>query len=157
MSNPFKGAFYFLTGLKLIFKPGIRAYVVMPLLINTLLFAALIWFGAQQFGVFLDWLIPELPEWLQWLSWILWVFFVIAGLLILFFTFSLLANLVGAPFNGLLAEAVESHLTGQKPQGDSSGNFFANIVPLYRQRIEKNRLFSNMGYPFIDSFPHPRR
>jgi len=89
MSNPITGSMYLLTGLKLIFKPGIRAYVIIPLIINIVMFAALIWFGAQYFGDLLNWLMEKIPSWLQWLSWILWALFTIAGLLIIFFTFLL--------------------------------------------------------------------
>ncbi|MCG6970874.1 MAG: sulfate transporter CysZ [Gammaproteobacteria bacterium] len=151
MSNPIKGAWYLLTGLKLIFKPGIRGYVAIPLSINIVLFAALIWFGAQQFGVFLDWLTPELPQWLQWLTWILWFVFAIGGLLILFFTFSLLANLVSAPFNGLLAEAVETYLTGQKPQG-SNKNFIMTIAPAITNELKKMAYFILWAIPFLVLF-----
>jgi CysZ protein len=151
MSNPIKGAWYLLTGLKLIFKPGIRGYVAIPLFINIVLFAALIWFGAQQFGEFLDWLTPELPQWLQWLTSLLWLIFAVGGLLILFFTFSLLANLVSAPFNGLLAEAVETYLTGQKPQG-SSVNFIMTIVPAITNELKKMAYFILWAIPFLVLF-----
>jgi CysZ protein len=154
MSNPIKGAWYLVTGLKLIFKPGIRGYVAIPLTINIVIFAALIWFGAQQFGTFLDWLMPELPQWLQWLTWILWFIFAVGGLLILFFTFSLLANLVSAPFNGLLAEAVELHLTGQKPQSDDSG-FIKNIVPSILHELKKMAYFIAWAIPFLVLFLIP--
>jgi CysZ protein len=56
----------------------------------------------------MDWL----PNWLDWLALVLWPLFFIAVLIIVFFTFSLVGNLIAAPFNGLLAEAVECHLTG---------------------------------------------
>ncbi|KPJ95348.1 MAG: sulfate transporter, partial [Gammaproteobacteria bacterium SG8_11] len=116
--------------------------------------AALIWFGAQQFGVFLDWLMPELPQWLQWLSWIMWFVFAIGGLLILFFTFSLLANLVSAPFNGLLAEAVEKHLTGQTLQG-GEGSFIMSIVPAILHEIKKMGYFLAWAIPFLVLFIIP--
>jgi len=154
MSNPIKGAWYLITGLKLIFKPGIRVYVAIPLTINILIFGALIWFGAQQFGTFLEWLIPELPQWLQWLSWILWIIFAIAGLLVLFFTFSLLANLVSAPFNGLLAEAVEFHLTGQKPQS-GEGGFIMSIIPSILHELKKIAYFIAWAIPFLVLFLIP--
>ncbi len=154
MSNPITGAWYLLTGLKLIVKPGIRGYVAIPLAINILVFAALIWFGARQFGVFLDWLMPELPQWLQWLSWILWLIFAVGGLLILFFTFSLLANLVSAPFNGLLAEAVEFHLTGQKPRG-GEGGFIMSIIPAFMHELRKIAFFLLWALPFLILFLIP--
>lgn len=118
MSNPITGANYFLRGLKLISLPALRRFVVIPLAINLLLFAGLIWFGASQFEALLNSLMPDLPSWLQWAEWLFWLVFGVSALLILFFAFSLLANIVAAPFNGLLAEAVEVHLTGKPPAAD---------------------------------------
>ena len=154
MSNPLKGALYLLTGLKLILKPGIRAYVITPLTINIVLFGALIWFGAQEFGSFLDWLMAGVPQWLQWLSWILWLVFAIGGLLILFFTFSLLANIISAPFNGLLAEAVEFYLTGRKPQAAKT-NFLLTIIPSVVDELKKTAYFLLWAIPFLILFLIP--
>jgi CysZ protein len=107
-NNPVSGALYFLRGVRLIFAPGVRAYVIVPLAVNILLFSALIYFGTGEFRELLDWL---LPDWLDWLAVLLLPLFVVAALIIVFFAFSLVGNLIAAPFNGLLAEAVECHLT----------------------------------------------
>jgi len=56
-----------------------------------------------------------LPGWLAWLSWLLVPLFVLASLLVIGLGFSLLANLIAAPFNGLLAEAIERRLHGEAP------------------------------------------
>ncbi len=101
---------YLLRGYKLMLQPGIRGFVIIPLLINIVLFAAAIFFAFQQFDLLVNWLLGYLPGWLSWLEYLLWPVFALATLLIVFFSFSVLANLVGAPFNGPLAEAVEKHL-----------------------------------------------
>ena len=111
-NNPVSGGLYFWRGLGLIFKPGIRRFVIFPLAVNVLLFGSLIYFGASQLQVLLDWM---LPDWLDWLSWLLYPLFLVAALVVVFFTFSLVGNLLAAPFNGLLAEAVERHVTGKGP------------------------------------------
>ena len=113
ISNPVTGAGYFFKGLSLLNKPGVRRFVIMPLLINILIFAGLIWLSADRFGGFIDWMTPSLPEWLLWLTWLLWLVFGLMAFIVLFFGFSILANLVGAPFNSYLAGAVEKYLTGQ--------------------------------------------
>jgi CysZ protein len=114
-NNPLNGGIYFLRGFKLILRPGIRGYVLVPLLINVLVFAALIYLGADQLQSLLD---AMLPDWLEWLKWLLLPIFLLAALLVAFFTFNLVANLISAPFNGLLAEAVERQLTGKPlPEG----------------------------------------
>lgn len=156
MSNPITGIGYLLEGFGLIFKPGLRRYVVIPLLINFCLFGGLTWFGASQFEVFLNWLMPELPEWLQWLEWLFWLLFGISALLILFFVFSLLANIIGAPFNALLAEAVESYLVGQLP--DEAGGWkkmLAEIVPTMLDELRKLAYMIGCSIPFLILFLIP--
>jgi CysZ protein len=108
----FIGASYVFRGFGLILKPGLRRYVAIPLIINFTLFAVLIGYGAGHFNRLLD---HFLPGWLGWMEWIFWPLFAAAVLTIVFFGFSLIANLIGAPFNGLLAEAVERQLTGRSP------------------------------------------
>ena len=120
ISNPITGAGYFLQGLGLLNKRGVRRFVILPLLINILLFSLMWWLAANQFGTFIDTLMPSLPDWLSWLSWLLWLVFAITGGIIMFFSFTLVANLVGAPFNSYLAAAVEAHLNGTKPVSDKT-------------------------------------
>ena len=86
-NNPFSGAIYFLRGVRLIFAPGIRPYVVVPLLVNVVLFSAILYFGTGQFQDLLDWL---LPNWLDWLRFLLLPLFFLIALIIVFFTFSVI-------------------------------------------------------------------
>lgn len=115
-NNPVSGALYFMRGLGLIMQPGIRPFVVVPLLVNTLLFVGLIWLGTDQMDALMQRLIPT--GW-EWLSWLLWPVFAVAVLLIVFFGFVMVGNLIAAPFNGMLAEAVERKLTGREPDPTS--------------------------------------
>ncbi len=104
---------YVLSGFKLIIQPGIRIYVLIPFLINALLFAAVIIYGSNMLADFIDserwstgwW------EWIRWIRWILWPLFVMVVIAAVFFCFSIVANLIAAPFNGFLAEAVEARLS----------------------------------------------
>lgn len=50
------GITYFARGFKLIRKPEIRAYVLMPILINFVLFGGLIWLGYAQFSPLVEWM-----------------------------------------------------------------------------------------------------
>lgn len=120
-TQPFKGAKYLLEGFGLLTRPGIKRFVVVPLAVNIALFSALIWFLAGQFKAFLQWLLSYLPDWLAWLDWLLWPVFAIVTAIVIFFTFSLVANLIAAPFNALLAQAVESNLRGRPATGGSQG------------------------------------
>jgi len=156
MSNPFTGIGYLLQGFGLIFKPGLRRYVLIPLLINVILFGGLIWFGVSQFETFMDWLMPEIPSWLQWLAWLFWILFGLSALLIVFFTFSLLANIIGAPFNTLLAEATEFYLTGQLPE-DAGGwkKMLAEIIPTLLDELRKLIYLIAWSIPFLILFLIP--
>jgi CysZ protein len=116
-NNPLLGAAYLLRGFGLIRQPGLRRYVVIPLIVNTVLFSALIGFWASRFNRIMEWLLPS--GW-AWLEWLLWPLFAVGAALVVFFGFTLLANLVGAPFNDRLSEAVESRLTG-RPSPSENG------------------------------------
>lgn len=109
MTDLITGFKYALKGFGLILKPGVRVFVLIPLLINTLLFAAVLYYGASTMNEFVD---SYLTGWLEWLRWILWPLFILVALTVVFFCFSILANLIAAPFNGFLAEACEVYLTG---------------------------------------------
>jgi CysZ protein len=156
MGNPFSGIGYFFQGLGLIVQPGLRRYVAIPLLINIALFAGLIWFGSSQFEGFLQWLIPELPEWLQWLEWLLWAVFAVSALLILFYVFSLVANVIASPFNGLLAEAVERHLTGEAQEADGGWKkMLRELVPTIIDELRKLLYLVAWSIPFLLLFLIP--
>jgi len=111
-NNPLTGAAYLLRGLALITRPGIRRYTLIPLALNIALFVLAILLGSDLIGSTVD---RVLPDWLNWLRWVLVPLFVAASLIGIFFLANVVANLVSAPFNGLLAEAVEQELTGWRP------------------------------------------
>ncbi|WAG78185.1 sulfate transporter CysZ [Metapseudomonas furukawaii] len=106
------GPQYLGEGLKLVLRPGLRLFVLLPLTVNLLLFAALIGFAIQEFSGWVDALMPTLPDWLGFLQYLIWPLFVLLVLVLVFFTFTLLANIIAAPFNGFLAEKVEVVVRG---------------------------------------------
>lgn len=106
------GPQYLREGLKLVLSPGLRLFVLLPLAINLVLFVGLIYLAGHQFSLWVDTLMPSLPEWLSFLSYILWPLFVVLVALMVFFTFTMLANIIAAPFNGFLAEKVEVVVRG---------------------------------------------
>lgn len=110
-------------GIVLLSHPQLRKFVLIPLLINLILFAGAFGLAGYFFSDFLDWLIPA---WLHWLRWLLWPLFGLVFLLITFFSFAVLANLLAAPFYATLAERTEALLTGIPPQPLKAS--FANAV-----------------------------
>ncbi len=151
--NPFLGAGYLLRGFSLIFKPGLRSYVVVPLLINIVLFSVLIVVGAQQFNRLMLWL---LPEWLDWLSWLLWPLFALTISGIAFFTFLSVCNLIGAPFNSLLAERVEERLRGHvKKTPFQLAQILRTFIPALISEINKILYFVLRALPLLVLFLIP--
>ncbi|MCZ6499785.1 MAG: sulfate transporter CysZ [Gammaproteobacteria bacterium] len=132
----------FLTGLKYgfrglpwLWRKGVRLYVVVPLLINSLLFAvAIIWAGSRIDGM-VSRLQDAAPGYLDWIIWLLWPVFVLLALLGLFFGFTLLANLIGSPFNGLLAERVERLVDPESHPPDS----LSLVTELFSAPLEELR------------------
>jgi CysZ protein len=129
-----KGSLDCFSGFALLFKPGIKRFVVIPFIINIALFSLAIKLLSDQLD---SWLEQLLPEWLSWLEWLIWPLFAIAILLIVFYTFTILANLIAAPFNSLLSARIEAMLTGKKPQDVNSDGFIRLTVRTIKSEIQK--------------------
>lgn len=119
-----------LSGFGLIFKPRIKKYVLIPFLINLCLFSIGLWWLVSLVDSYLPSLVAWLPDtlnlprflnwinsvysfvvdWLSWLKWLVLVFFVALYAMVVFYTFTLLANLISSPFNGFFAAEVERYL-----------------------------------------------
>jgi len=106
------GAGYLLDGFRTIARPGMRRYAAAPVAVSLLVFVALAALLAWGFDAWMAWLLPTGWDWLEWL---LWPLFAIAIALVWVFTFIHLTNLVGAPFNDLLAERVLAEIGGRPP------------------------------------------
>jgi CysZ protein len=138
MINYFKGINDCLSGIGLIFKSGIRRYVIIPLLINTALFGGAIYILYQQMDI---WLEKLLPDWLYWLEWLIVPLFFLTILLIVFFSFTLVANLISAPFNSYLSASVEQKLTGSKPENLVNEPVWKTVVRTVGAEIRKTVYF----------------
>ncbi|MDF2177230.1 sulfate transporter CysZ [Aliiglaciecola sp. CAU 1673] len=116
-ADPTSGVGYFFKGFELIKTKGLRRFVFVPLAVNLLLFAVAFYFLLQEIDSAILWLLDLIPNWLEWLkdwlAYFIWPLAVIIILVTFSFIFNSIANWIAAPFNGLLAEKVEQHLTGQ--------------------------------------------
>ena len=138
MINYIKGINDCLSGFGLIFKSGIRRYVIIPLLINTALFGGAIYILYQQMDI---WLEKLLPGWLYWLEWLIVPLFFLTIVLIVFFSFTLVANLISAPFNSYLSASVEQKLTGSKPENMVNEPVWKTVVRTVRAELRKTVYF----------------
>lgn len=90
----------FCTALKLLTTPALRPFVLMPLLINFVLYSVALVLGY----FYLNHVIAQLiPDSLHWLTWLIYPLFFVSFCVMGFFTFSMLANLIAAPFYAKLA------------------------------------------------------
>ncbi|MCG3726452.1 sulfate transporter CysZ [Vibrio cincinnatiensis] len=107
------GLGYFIEGIKLAFSPGIRRFVLFPLLANLLLVGGAMYYLFTHLDRWINQWIEVLPDFLSWLSYLLWPLLTLTILGTFSYFFSTLANFIAAPLNGLLAEKVEQKITGQ--------------------------------------------
>lgn len=150
--NPLSGAGYLVAGLRMITRPGLRRYLLVPLTVNILIFSSVAWIGWTQFEALLDWMLPE-SSWLSFLRWLLWPLFAVAVLLVTFYAFTIIANLIAAPFNGLLAARVESMVTGRRPEAEQ--RFAATILPSLFSELRKLGYFLTRAVPLLLLFLVP--
>lgn len=129
------GITYFARGFKLIRQPEIRIYVLIPILINIILFGGLIWLGYAHFSPLVEWIMSFVPEFLNFLRWVIWFVITTLSAIIVFFTFTPIANIVAAPFNALMSEKIETLLTGKTL--NSSRSFFELALGSVRSQLGK--------------------
>jgi CysZ protein len=109
-NNPALAVGYLFKGLKLLTSPQLRTFILIPVLINIVLYSVALTLGYYYIT---DLINQFIPAWLQWLSWFLWPLFFISFFMAGFFTFTVLANLLAAPFYGKLSAKTLALITGQ--------------------------------------------
>ncbi len=108
-----QGIGFAFSGFSLITQKGVRPFVIIPLLINIMVFSLGIWLAKSQFDSLMAQMLAWLPSWLTWLEYILWPLFALVILVAVYYSFTIIANLLAAPFNSLLAERIENKLNGE--------------------------------------------
>lgn len=141
MNKVLRGFSYMSQGLRLIRQPGLRRYAIVPVLINTIVFACLGWWLWHRFGLWLENL-PLLNRWND--VWLIGVIqgalrFIVGAALFLFalFSFTLVANLIAAPFNSLLAEKIEYRLRGTEAPPTTARAVLASIPKTIGSELRK--------------------
>lgn len=141
------GITYLFQGFQLIRQPALRRFVLFPVLINTIVFSLAITVGVYQFDIFLDWVLPQGNSWwIETTRTMIWIFFTLLVLFILYFTFTILANLIASPFNGLLSEKVEEFLAGRPLKNSGSvKSVIASVLPSLMSEFKKIAYFMLLG------------
>lgn len=143
MSKPPLNALeYFTEGIRLLKQPGFRRFVVVPLVVNLVVFIITgIWFF-DSLPAAIDQIISWLPNWLKWLQWLLWPLAAVSFVILYVYCFNLITNIIAAPFLGLLAEKIESQLTGIEFPNES---FFSLAVRTFKRELAKLWYFLSRG------------
>lgn len=138
-------------GTRLAYGPGLRRYVFVPIAINLLVYAAMLWYVLAHFGGWLEGWMAMVPAWLAWLEWLIWPLFVVSLVLVVFFTFTLVTHLIAAPFYGFLAEKVEVAATGRAPL-DDRGLMKTAVDALGRELVKLAYILPRMALLFVISW-----
>ena len=132
-----KGFGYLLKGARLLLHPGLRLFVLLPLFVNIIMFALGLMVLISFVGGWMGGVVAWLPEWMSGITSVLWFLFSIFFGMAVFFSFNVLANFIAAPLNGLLAEKVQLHLTGQDLGTATFGSIVASIPRSVGREISK--------------------
>jgi len=143
-----------LEGVRLLWHPRLRKYILVPLLVNCIIFFALTsvivgyflalmnggesWLAntTEQLPYVLKLLVDIFASIVKWMAW-----FVIGSLFLIVYgySFNVITNFIAAPFYGLLAAETERLVTGQAPPDESIGKMLVRVF---------SREFSKLFYFF---------
>ncbi len=154
--NKRSGVSYFSQGFSLITVQGLRRFVFVPLFINLCLFAGAFYYLFGEIAIAIHYIVNLIPEWLGWLKdglvYALWPIALISVLLIFALIFGTLANWIAAPFNGLLAEKVEQHLTGQTIDSSGMADLVKDLPRTFGRELTKLLYYIPRAIGFIILF-----
>lgn len=128
--SPGKAIDYFLEGARLISQPGMRKFILIPLLVNVLIFFLVTAYLWNIFGDAFEQVLAWSPDWLDWFAWLLWPLVAFVFLIVYGYSFNIITNFLAAPFFGLLAEKIETQLTGTAPPDEP----WSQLIPRTLQR-----------------------
>ena len=95
-------------------NPRLLKYIIIPFLINLAVFTLTIFLGLRFFQDVVSQLLPQGDAW-YWaiLYYAVWTIAVLITLVLIFFSFTVVGNLIASPFNELLSERTEDLLLGK--------------------------------------------
>lgn len=139
-----RGFFSLLRGGRLFIRyPRLLKLVLIPLLINVVVFSLAIYFGLQFFHDFVQNLLPQGDAW-YWLVvyYALWVTAGLLTLVLVFFCFTVVGNLIASPFNELLSERIEGLLLPEVEPAPFSLKFFCrDMLRVWLVELKKLSFF----------------
>ena len=153
-----RGFGYLLHGAVLLPRKGIRIHLIVPLLINIVLFVAGSWLLFSQLSGFVDGYTSGLPDWelIAGLMILIKIVIFTAAMTVVFIGVSMIALLVAAPFNAVLAKSVEKQLLGEfVNEYELSSSIMAQIPHLLMEEVRKLIYFIVRAIPLLILFVIP--
>lgn len=153
-----RGFGYLLQGVVLLPHKGIRIHLIVPLLINIVLFLLGSWLLFSELSDFVDSYTSGLPDW-EWIAGLLMLFKIMiftAAITVVFMGVSMIALLIAAPFNAVLAKSVEKHLLGEfVNENEISSSIMAQTPHLIMEEVRKLIYFIIRAIPLLILFLIP--
>jgi len=134
-------------GLALLLRPGIKRFIVLPLVVGMLIYGLIIWVAVNLFSAWVDSLMSFLPSWLGFLRYLFKPLFAILLTFLVALCFNLLVGLVMAPFNSLLAEKIEGLLKAD--QGDFPPFTWVSVIKSVQRELRKLIYFLPRFVPLL--------
>lgn len=129
MANQLAGFSYFFRGMGLLTQPGLRRFVVIPLLANVAIFALLASAIYQAMsGLYVEYSTNVVGDW-EFLTWFVAPLIWLLGTLLSGYISVFIVLFLTSPFHGLLAERVEEHVTGERIINESNALQTALAIP----------------------------
>lgn len=98
-------------------KPGLLRYLAIPFFINLLVFTVTVYFGFDLFQGMLEAYAPGTEVWYGILLYYLaWTVALLLTTVVVFFSFTVIGNLIASPFNELLSEQTEVLISGEQDE-----------------------------------------
>ncbi|MEW4982338.1 MAG: sulfate transporter CysZ [Cycloclasticus sp.] len=136
----------FIAGINLIRLPGLRRFVIIPLLVNIALFSVASWLLWHYLSTAVD---SMLPSWLSWLAWLIIPIFMTSVLAIVYYCFTLVANIIAAPFYGQLSKGVEAYLKGEPYVDMRSEHFLKEVFQMLGSELRKISYYLVRALPLL--------
>jgi CysZ protein len=94
-------------------------YIIIPFIVNVTVFTGAVILGIDFFDSTVVALLPQGDAW-YWtiLYWVVWIIAIMVTAVLVFFSFTVVGNLIASPFNELLSERTEqvlSHVANDEP------------------------------------------
>ena len=125
----FIGPVCLLRGYQLLFSTGLKRYIIIPALINTLFFMLALWIGFHWVGR----LSGLLPHYLHFLKFFFDIVCFLAMSILFAYIFTTLTNLIGAPFNSFLSAKMDRMIDPKHAPIESKGLLFESYRTLKRE------------------------